>query len=59
LIVENCFQGYLFTTNTDNKNTENSKKQFKAIILACFSHLATGISRAEKRREKFKKTTPV
>ncbi len=28
-IVENCFQGNLFTTITDTKNTENSKKQFK------------------------------
>ena len=24
LIVENCFQGNIFTTNTDAKNTENS-----------------------------------
>ena len=41
-IVENCFQGNLFTTITDTKNTENSKKQFKEDkkwILACFSHL--------------------
>ncbi len=40
-IVENCFQGNLFTTNTDTKNTENSKKQskhHKHLILACFSH---------------------
>ncbi len=41
-IVENCFQGNLFTTNTDTKNTENSKKQFKdhkKLTLVCFSHL--------------------
>ncbi len=25
-IIEECYQGNLFTTNTDTKNTENSKK---------------------------------
>jgi hypothetical protein len=28
-IFENCFQGNLFTTNTDTKNTEISKEQFQ------------------------------
>ena len=41
-IVENWFQGNLFTTNTDTRNTENSKKQYKhhkKYFLAWFSHL--------------------
>ena len=57
-IVENCFQGNLFTTNTDTKNTENSKEQFadqKKWILACFSHLVSvylGQKNGEKNSKK-------
>jgi hypothetical protein len=40
-VLENWFQGYLFTTNIDTKNTENSKKQFKhykyLILIFAFS----------------------
>jgi hypothetical protein len=44
---------HLLSFKTDTKDTENSKKQFKAQkkwILACFSHLC----RAEKRTENLK-----
>ena len=57
-IVENCFQGNLFTTNTDTKNTENSKEQFedhKKWILACFSHLVPVYLGQENGEKKLKK----
>jgi hypothetical protein len=57
-IVENCFQGNLLPTNTDTKNTENSKEQLedhKKWILACFSHLVPlylGQQNGEKNSKK-------
>ncbi len=50
----NCFQGNLFTANTDTKNTENSKEQFednKKWNLACFSHLVP-VNLGQRNREK-------
>jgi hypothetical protein len=61
-IVEICFQGNLFSTYTDTKKIQKIQKNNTRTIKVNFSlffAFSTGISRAEWRRKKFKKTTSV
>ena len=53
-VTESCIGGNFLSFNTDTKNTENSKRQFKNLNFSLFSH-SVPLYQVQKNGEKIQK----